>query len=330
VGSVTERTIDTQLTKYLADVHSIEEQALTQLRRAPAIAGDERLAAVFEQHLSETRGQENRIRNRLQAREADASTVKDVAGKLGGLGMVAFAKVNPDTPGKLTAHAYSYEHLEIAAYELLLRVAARAGDAESAEVAHVNLDEERAMAGRLEDCFEIAVAASLRELQPDDLGDQLVKYLVDAHSIEQQSTQLLTKGPDLVDDEGLAAVFRDHLAETERQKSQIAERLDAHDAKPSRFQDAAMRAGALNLGAFFKAQPDTTAKLGGFAFAFEHLEIAAYQLLRRMGERVGDEATVAVANSIADEERTAAARLARLWDQAIEAGLAERGVTSRL
>jgi ferritin-like metal-binding protein YciE len=323
-----ERTIDTQLTKYLADVHSIEEQALAQLRRAPDIAGDERLAAVFERHLSETRGQENRIRNRLEARGADPSTLKDVAGKLGGLGMVAFAGANPDTPGKLTAHAYSYEHLEIAAYELLLRVAARAGDEESTEVAHVNLDEERAMAGRLEDCFEIAVSASLRELQPDSLDDQLVKYLVDAHAIEQQSTQLLTKGPGLVDDDALAAAFRDHLAETKAHSRRIADRLEAHDAQPSRFQDTAMRGGALSFGAFFKAQRDTTAKLGGFAFAFEHLEIAGYELLRRMAERAGDEATVEVATSIADEERAAAARLAGLWDEAIEAGLAEQGVAA--
>jgi ferritin-like metal-binding protein YciE len=267
---------------------------------------------VFEQHLSETRGQENRIRRRLAATGADPSTRKDVAGKLGGLGMVAFAKANPDTPGKLTAHAYSYEHLEIAAYGLLLRVAARAGDEETTEVARLNLDEERAMASRLEDCLEIAVAASLRHLEPDSLDDQLVKYLVDAHAIEQQATQVLTKGPDLVDDDRLAAVFRDHLDETERHARRVAERLEAHDAKPSRFQDTAMRVGGLNIGAFFAAQPDTTAKLGGFAFAFEHLEIAAYELLRRMAERAGDQDTVELANSIAGEERAAAARLARL------------------
>jgi ferritin-like metal-binding protein YciE len=45
-----------QLDKYLADVHAIEEQALTQLHRAPDIAGDERLTRVFRQHLAETNG----------------------------------------------------------------------------------------------------------------------------------------------------------------------------------------------------------------------------------------------------------------------------------
>ena len=65
------------------------------------------------------------------------------------------------------------------------------------------------------------------------------------------------------------------------------ERLHAR-AMPSRFQNTALRLGAVNLGVFFAAQPDTPVKLGGFAFAFEHLEIAAYELLRRVADRAGD------------------------------------------
>jgi ferritin-like metal-binding protein YciE len=323
---VSERTIDEQLDKYLADVHSIEEQALTQLRRAPDIAGDDRLAVVFREHLSETRGQEDRIRRRLEARGADASALKDLAGKAGGLGMVAFAAVNPDTPGKLTAHAFSYEHMEIAAYELLRRVAERAGDADTVEVSRRNLEEEQAMARRLEKCFDAATAASLRETDPVDEPERVVKYLVDAHSIEQQAAQLLTKGPDLVDDDRLGELFEQHLEETEGHADRVERRLAAYGAKPSRFQDTAMRAGAINLGAFFAAQPDTTAKLAGFAFAFEHLEVAAYELLRRVAEHAGDEETARTVQSILGEERAAAARISGMWDRAIEAGLAEQQV----
>ena len=89
-----------------------------------------------------------------------------------------------------------------------------------------------------------------------------------------------------------------------------------------------MWTGGLNLAAFFEAQPDTTVKVAGFAFAFEHLEIAAYELLRRVAERASDRSSVAVAESILVDERAAAARIAGLWDHAVGAGLTEQGVAS--
>src|SRR4051812_42923484 len=114
-------SIDEQLTKYLTDAHSIEEQALVQMRIAPRIAGESSLASIFRDHLSETEEHERRTRARLEARGAAPSKVKDVVMKAGGVGFALFAKSQPDTPGKLTAHAYSYEHLELASYELLCR-----------------------------------------------------------------------------------------------------------------------------------------------------------------------------------------------------------------
>ena len=84
-----------------------------------------------------------------------------------------------------------------------------------------------------------------------------------------------------------------------------------------------MRVGGLNVGAFFAAQPDTPAKLTGFAFAFEHLEIAAYELLRRTAERADDPATRAVAETILVEERHAVDRISGTWDDAMDAALAK-------
>src|SRR5436190_2852123 len=117
-----------QLVKYLADAHSIEEQALQQMKSAPGIAGDPRIASLFERHLQETEDHERLIRDRLAAHDADPSKPKDVVMTAGGGAMILFARSQPDTPGKLVAHAFSYEHLEEAAYELLRRVAERAGD----------------------------------------------------------------------------------------------------------------------------------------------------------------------------------------------------------
>src|SRR4051812_49675191 len=138
-----------QITKYLTDAHSIEEQALVQMERAPGMAGDAELARIFREHLAETRGHEQAVRAELTRRGAEPSTVKDIAGRLGGWGMVLFAALNPDTPGKLAMHAYSYEHMELAAYELLRRFAERGNDEALAELAGRIGAQERSMADRI-------------------------------------------------------------------------------------------------------------------------------------------------------------------------------------
>jgi ferritin-like metal-binding protein YciE len=319
-------TLDEQLIKHLTDVHSIEEQALQQMRVAPRLARDPELARAFREHLAETESQERRVRARLTARGADPSRVKDLVARAGGVGMVLFARSQPDTPGKLTAHAYSYEHMELAAYELLALVAELAGDDQTVEVARAIREEEAAMAERLAANFDRAVEASLREVGADDLGAQLDKYLADAHAIEAQAIQLLSLGPKIAGESGLAEVLAHHLGETRAQQDAVRGRLRARGARPSRFKDVALRGGGVNLGGFFGAQPDTPAKLAGFAFAFEHLEIAAYEQLKRVARRAADEETAALAERITEEERAAATAIRAQFEPAVDASLAAQGV----
>ena len=316
-----DRDLSQQLVKYLTDVHSIEEQALSQMRRAPHIAGDPEIAEAFKQHLHETERQEERVRELLEAAGAEPSTLKDVAGRAGGVGMLLFAKFQPDTPGKLVAHAFSYEHLEVAAYELLRRVAERAGSIQTVEAAREIGDEERRMAGRLESVFDRAVEASLREVGRDDMSEQLRKYLADAHAIEMQAIQLLERAPKITEPQGLAHLYEEHLGESRGHEERIRDRLEAIGGSTSLLKDAGMRLGALNWGAFFQAQPDTLAKLAGFAYAFEHLEIGGYEQLKRVARRADDEETVRVVDAILAEERAAAERIASRWDEALDASL---------
>jgi ferritin-like metal-binding protein YciE len=299
------------------------------MKAAPGMAGDERIAAAFLDHLTETEGHGRLVSERLEAYGAKPSKIKDLAGTLTGAGFGAFAKAQPDTPGKLVAHAFSYEHMEEAAYDLLGRVARRAGDNATVEAAGLIEAQERAMGDRLAQCFDLAVDAALRELDPDDLSQQLDKYLADAHAIEAQALVLLGKAPGLAGSPELASAYSSHREETEGHQRLIAARLDARGSSPSRLKDAALSIGALNWGAFFGAQPDTPAKLAAFAYAFEHLEIAAYELLRRVAARVGDEETEHVADRILGEENVAAAHVRSLFDQALDASLAEQGVAVR-
>src|SRR3954470_3149145 len=238
---MTSDNLQQQLIKYLADAHSIEEQALQQLKKAPDIAGDEKIAAAFRDHLAETERHEAQTRERLEALGASPSTFKDLVMKAGGEGFVWFARGQPDSTGRLVNRPSPYEALELGSYEMLLRVAMRAGDHETARIAREIRDDERGMRDRLGASFDESVAASLREQDPDDLEQQLVKYLTDAHAIENQAIGLLENGPKIVEVYELEQVMAQHLVETREHQRLIEARLEAHGASPSKLKDIAMK-----------------------------------------------------------------------------------------
>ena len=188
--------------------------------------------------------------------------------------MVAFARLNPDTPGKLAAHAFSYEHMELAAYELLRRTAQRTHDEAVIALADDVGGQERAMAERLTECFDEAVDASWRG-RATPAGEQLASYLTDARAIEAQAAQLLDAGTRTA---GVPALADASATTWPRARAPGAARAaPATPVAPSRraSRTPPCASARLNLGVFFAAQPDTPVKLAGFAYAFEHLEIAA-------------------------------------------------------
>jgi ferritin-like metal-binding protein YciE len=321
-------TLEEQLIAYLTDAHALERQALAQLRRAPKLAGDEALAAVLRVHESETERHEQLVRTRLEAHGASPSRVKDAVMEAGGLGFVLFAGSQPDTPGKLAAHAYSYEHLELAAYELLARVAELAGDADTVAVAREIRDEEAAMACRIEATFDGTVAASLQAGREHDPAKLLDTYLADAHALEEQALGLLDKAIEIGGPPELTRAYADHLEETRAHGDALERRLAQRGARPSKLKDAALRVGAVNWAMFFAAQPDTPGKLAAFAFAFEHLEIAGYEQLARVARAAGDPETVALAERILREERAAAGHVADGFDVAVQGSLQALGVAT--
>jgi ferritin-like metal-binding protein YciE len=315
-----------QLVKYLVDAHSIETQALAQLRTAPQLARDPELSRIFEEHLYETEGHEMTIRELLELYEASPSTLKEAVMAIGGKGFVLFARSQPDTAGKLMSHAHSYEALEEASYELLMRVAGRAGDDRVVEVAKSIRDDERRMKERIGKNFDRSVDESLRRVTRNELGEQLNKYLADAHAVEAQAIELLERAPGIVEDPELGRLFEEHLVETHEHQELVKARLDARGGSPSGLKDAAMKSGALGWGSFFQAHPDTPGKLAAFAYAFEHLEIGGYEQLKRVAERAGDAETQQIAERIIDQEREAAKRIASQFDRAVARSLEAVGV----
>jgi ferritin-like metal-binding protein YciE len=60
---------------------------------------------------------------------------------------------------------------------------------------------------------------------------------------------------------------------------------------------------------------------GGLGSAFEHLEIAAYELLGRVARRADDPVTLGAVNRILPQERAAAERIRGLFGEALQASL---------
>ena len=153
-----------------------------------------------------------------------------------------------------------------------------------------------------------------------DVNEQIVKYLTDLHSTEQNALTQLKAGADSVKDERLAQVLRDHLRETEGHEQLVRTRLEELDATPSKMKDLAQKGAAAVTGAVAGAAPDTTGKVAIQAYATEALEIASYRSLRAVAQQAGDTGTVALADRILPEEQAASAKLDGLLEEAALVG----------
>ena len=153
--------------------------------------------------------------------------------------------------------------------------------------------------------------------------EQLVKYLTEAHAMEELSAELLERGAGIAGDEEIARIYRAHQLQTKEHKEHILKRLQAHGKSPSKVGGLAAKAGALGVGGAALASPDTPATLAAAAFAYENLEVASYRMLHTLAERAGDTETVSVVERILEQEEAAAELVAGTFDRALEITLGE-------
>lgn len=154
-----------------------------------------------------------------------------------------------------------------------------------------------------------------------DVSDQLVSYLADAHSLEENALAQLRTGAETAGYEPLKQVFSEHLAETEEHERLVSQRLESYGETSSKLKDLAQKGGAMMTGLAAKAAPDTTGKLAIQAYAFEHVEIASYRMLCVVAERAGDHETLEVARLILKQEEQAAQKVGGLLEQVAEQDL---------
>jgi ferritin-like metal-binding protein YciE len=159
-----------------------------------------------------------------------------------------------------------------------------------------------------------------------ELENQLVKHIDEALAMEQNVLRMLDSMISTTDDPGIKDVIREHKLETEKQADRMQRRLEAHGASPSTVREAAGIAQALMKSVLDMTRTEKAGRNARDAYATEHLEIAAYQLLERIAMRAGDEETAVAARESRAEEEAMAAKLESNWDRFAELSLVEAGV----
>jgi ferritin-like metal-binding protein YciE len=156
-------TLQDQLVKHIDEAVAMEENVKRMLDGMIQTTDDPQVIDLLEHHKLETEQHSQRLRRRLQAHGATPSVVREATGILGALAKMPLDMVRGEKAGRNARDGYATEHMEIAAYQLLERVATRAGDEETAAVARENRAEEEAMARKLDEHWDLFAEASLRQ-----------------------------------------------------------------------------------------------------------------------------------------------------------------------
>jgi ferritin-like metal-binding protein YciE len=147
------------LIHHLQDTYALEEQAIKQLERAVAIGKEHGLDEAYAEHLEQSYEHQRQLQERIESHDCDVSPVERLTMRSEALGLRQLADISPESPAKMAMHFYALANLEVAAYELLKRIAERAGDDETAEVAEKILKEEIEAVNKVEETFDRSAEA---------------------------------------------------------------------------------------------------------------------------------------------------------------------------
>jgi ferritin-like metal-binding protein YciE len=139
-----------QLTKHIDEAIAMEQDVLRMLDSMIETTDDDEIKGELREHKLETERQSERLRERLEAHGSQPSLVREAGGVMGALMKSVVDVARTEKAGRNARDGYATEHMEIASYQLLERIALRAGDEQTAQVARQNREDEEAMAKRLE------------------------------------------------------------------------------------------------------------------------------------------------------------------------------------
>ena len=159
------------------------------------------------------------------------------------------------------------------------------------------------------------------------LKEQLIKHIDQAYAMEQSVLRMLDGMISTTDDPEILDALEHHRMKTEGHADRMKARLGAHDAAPSGMKQVGGILSALAKLPLDMVRGEKAGRNARDGFATEHMEIASYELLRRIAEKAGDEETANTAKEIIAEERAMADLIAQNWDRFAELSLREEGVT---
>ena len=162
-GEMATEHLKEQLVKHIDEAYAMEQNVLRMLDGMIKTTEDPEITDELRQHKLETERHAARMQDRLAAHSATPSMVKEAGGIAGALMKSVLDLGRGEKAGRNARDAYATEHMEIASYQLLERIAQRAGDEETAEAARENRKDEQAMAKKLDAHWDKFAELSLKE-----------------------------------------------------------------------------------------------------------------------------------------------------------------------
>lgn len=162
----------------------------------------------------------------------------------------------------------------------------------------------------------------------EELKAQLIKHIDEAHAMEQNVLRMLDGMISTTDDPEIIDQLEHHKMETQRHSDLMKKRLQAHDAAPSMVKQAGGILQALAKMPLDLVRGEKAGRNARDGYATEHLEIASYELLKRVAQKAGDEETATACDEIIKDERAMAKKIEENWDRFAELSLQEEGITT--
>ena len=152
-----------QLVKHIDEGFAMEQNVLRMLDSMIETTDDAEIREDLRHHRTETERHAERLQARLAAHGAAPSAVRQAGGVLGALAKGVVDMARSERAGRNARDGFATEHMEIAGYELLERIARAAGDEETAAVARENRADEQAMADKIAARWDRFAELSLAE-----------------------------------------------------------------------------------------------------------------------------------------------------------------------